>query len=667
MININRLNQNNEYNLGNPNILTKRSGLLMRETHQSTGNVGRIIPTMFHEMLPSENFHGTQTAHIQFLPFVTNLMHEINADLVTYFVPNRIIWEDWEKFITGCDEENDIIDGTLEVNMINFNSIAEMIEKSIPKRINNDETIYINWLKKITSKLQGLEGDYNNTNTPNQPTVHIKKLSPGQTEALINYILVYGQETKKMTQQKITKLFNILFENLSTEQDYNIAYYVLFGDGIYRWVSNDYIKMENNGIMNYIIQYVLAETVIDYIGMGISNLGKAWFYVENNEATPEYITYQNGVYNNIGWDKNVFKMYKENFKINKLPIRAYNKIYNDWIRRLDWEKRTDADNISVLYGNWAEDIYTRGRRFAYRGSVPTVPVTGQIARAWGNITNNTPVDNMRAHDGVISVSDSARQNGFDVIARSETEWKVQDMMSAAAILNYYLANAKIKPRYSNQLLARWGVNIQDSRFQYAQFVTSQRLNINQQGIIQTAPAINGSTEQGNITGQMWSNGTGQIHFRAPEHGYLISYLLIRPSNVYELGVNPLLKHKNKFDYATPEMVDLPDTPIYQNEICQYPAKKTMAWKSIYDEYRTKVNRVTGLIRPSYFGGLGQHTLAKLYREGIHTMNMEVVVKCFPEMERIKQFIDEPDFMFFVGTQIETNLPLPYSTDPRVML
>ena len=35
------------------------------------------------------------------------------------------------------------------------------------------------------------------------------------------------------------------------------------------------------------------------------------------------------------------------------------------------------------------------------------------------------------------------------------------MVTPAGILNYYMANARIKPRYSEQLLARWGVDIQD--------------------------------------------------------------------------------------------------------------------------------------------------------------------------------------------------------------
>ena len=38
---------------------------------------------------------------IRFAPMVAPVMHRINAYIHFFYVPNRILWDGWEKFITG--------------------------------------------------------------------------------------------------------------------------------------------------------------------------------------------------------------------------------------------------------------------------------------------------------------------------------------------------------------------------------------------------------------------------------------------------------------------------------------------------------------------------------------------------------------------------------------
>lgn len=71
MIDINRINQNNQYSLKNPQIAKKYSNLEMRETIQSSGNMGELIPLTIHEVIPSEKTRLTTQINAQFTPFVT--------------------------------------------------------------------------------------------------------------------------------------------------------------------------------------------------------------------------------------------------------------------------------------------------------------------------------------------------------------------------------------------------------------------------------------------------------------------------------------------------------------------------------------------------------------------------------------------------------------------
>lgn len=104
MININTLNQNNNYSLGKPNITTPFSTLQMGETTTTTGNMGKVIPIFYKELQPSQMINARQAINIQFTPFVTNLMHQIKGELISYFVPYRLLWEEWEDFVTGGRE-----------------------------------------------------------------------------------------------------------------------------------------------------------------------------------------------------------------------------------------------------------------------------------------------------------------------------------------------------------------------------------------------------------------------------------------------------------------------------------------------------------------------------------------------------------------------------------
>lgn len=104
--NVNRLNQNNNYGHQLKKIAKEYSSLHMGNTVAGTGDMGKLIPIHLHELIPSQAITLEQTAGIQFNPFVTNLFHEIYLEMLYYFVPYRLLDENWEEFITGG------IDGT---------------------------------------------------------------------------------------------------------------------------------------------------------------------------------------------------------------------------------------------------------------------------------------------------------------------------------------------------------------------------------------------------------------------------------------------------------------------------------------------------------------------------------------------------------------------------
>lgn len=66
-----------------------------------TCDMGELIPTMCDEMVPGDIFSIGNEAIIRMLPLVAPVLHEINVFFHYFFVPYRILWDEWEDFITG--------------------------------------------------------------------------------------------------------------------------------------------------------------------------------------------------------------------------------------------------------------------------------------------------------------------------------------------------------------------------------------------------------------------------------------------------------------------------------------------------------------------------------------------------------------------------------------
>ena len=66
-----------------------------------TCDMGQLIPVMCDEVVPGDIFKIGNQSVIRMQPLVAPVLHEINAYVHYFFVPYRLLWSDWEDFITG--------------------------------------------------------------------------------------------------------------------------------------------------------------------------------------------------------------------------------------------------------------------------------------------------------------------------------------------------------------------------------------------------------------------------------------------------------------------------------------------------------------------------------------------------------------------------------------
>jgi len=64
-------------------------------------NQGQLIPCGLTEVLPGDTVQQSTSALIRVQPLNAPVMHPVHARIHHWFVPHRLVWNDWENFITG--------------------------------------------------------------------------------------------------------------------------------------------------------------------------------------------------------------------------------------------------------------------------------------------------------------------------------------------------------------------------------------------------------------------------------------------------------------------------------------------------------------------------------------------------------------------------------------
>ena len=63
--------------------------------------MGQLIPVMCDECVPGDVFDIGMEAVMRFQPLVAPIFHKVDMIVHYFFVPYRLLWDEWEDFITG--------------------------------------------------------------------------------------------------------------------------------------------------------------------------------------------------------------------------------------------------------------------------------------------------------------------------------------------------------------------------------------------------------------------------------------------------------------------------------------------------------------------------------------------------------------------------------------
>lgn len=79
----------------------KKSKFDLSHEVKMTLDFGKLYPILTHDVMPGDSFKVNTEMLIRLQPLLSPVMHRINATIHYFYVPNRILWNEWEDFITG--------------------------------------------------------------------------------------------------------------------------------------------------------------------------------------------------------------------------------------------------------------------------------------------------------------------------------------------------------------------------------------------------------------------------------------------------------------------------------------------------------------------------------------------------------------------------------------
>lgn len=82
----------------------RRNKMDMRNEKRLTADPFFLYPVMLEKCIPGDVWRIGNEMVVRMNPLVAPIMHEINAFVHYFFVPFRLLWDQWEKWITGGED-----------------------------------------------------------------------------------------------------------------------------------------------------------------------------------------------------------------------------------------------------------------------------------------------------------------------------------------------------------------------------------------------------------------------------------------------------------------------------------------------------------------------------------------------------------------------------------
>lgn len=82
----------------------KRNSFDLSHDRKMSIDMGKLFPVLCEDVVPGDQFQIQTEQMLRMAPMIAPIMHKVDVYIHYFFVPNRILWNNWEDFITGGED-----------------------------------------------------------------------------------------------------------------------------------------------------------------------------------------------------------------------------------------------------------------------------------------------------------------------------------------------------------------------------------------------------------------------------------------------------------------------------------------------------------------------------------------------------------------------------------
>lgn len=386
--------------------------------------------------------------------------------------------------------------------------------------------------------------------------------------------------------------------------------------------------------------------------------------------------------------------------------RAYNLCFNEYFRDQNLMEEVSLHQNSIKNICWRKDRFTSALYDTQRGDRPAIPLQGLTSVSFngatvaggevlafgvmagssgpvigsagmttgGNLTSQTYIGGNPPAMGNISNPPVDLQAGLQfknwlnnnsLNMSQAVTFDVIDMRRIFQLQRYMERNMRSGSRYTEVLRARYGERPQDQRLQRPEYIGGTRSPIIVSEVLQTS-STDSTSPQGNLAGHAITAESSRVGtYHAREHGYIIGVAVIQPKAIYQHGIPRELLRRTRYDFPTPELVNLSETAVYNAEVCVTGNQsdfEIFGFQGIYDEMRVSESQIVAGMRDefSYW-----HLARDDYSPSSPPSLNANFVECRPSKRIFADHIT-PGCIVHYGNRVRSVRPLPITAEPGLI-
>lgn len=294
-------------------------------------------------------------------------------------------------------------------------------------------------------------------------------------------------------------------------------------------------------------------------------------------------------------------------EINALPIRAYNKIFNENYRDQDLQNHVNEESLYLQQVCWAKDRFTTARTEAQMGDAIPIPFAPQeldvetTAPAQSNLSIKNAsgdqaylgVDQVHAY---VSSSTAPNDSQKMFVNMASGGIDINDYRRALAMQRLLEHRSRFGSRYTDYLRSL-GIRPSDGRLQEPEYLGGGKQSISWSEVLATAEGAN------TAVGDMSGHGIASIRTRPytrffEEAGWVLTLAYVRPKTIYMRGLNRHWLRSDADDFWQKEYEAFGPQEVFRNELyAAHPVPRdVLGYNDRHAEYRRQESYVTGDFR-----------------------------------------------------------------------